>query len=168
MNEGQPLEEKGFDRQSYLARVQSADPTITNMVCFDHAVCVVLRELFHNFPHSVTLDVQRLVKDAAIPDACRPEMGPMHPANRQNVINSTIDFLAREGFIVMPGGKQSQSLYPQVALTMRGLAALRSTPASLDLPSGKSPLGEQLAKDFASAAVSALVTTILATFIATR
>lgn len=163
------MAQKGVDRRCYLARVQSIDPEQSNMDCFDQAVGVILRELYRHHPFPVSIDTRKMVESPAILPSSSAASSSIHFEGRLNLINCTIDFLYREGFITMPEARTSSPIYSQVSLTLNGLNALRVVPSSLPSKAKEGlSFGEQLVQESLKSAVGGLVTGVFAQFASSR
>ena len=98
-----------------------------NIDLFNRFTLTVFRRLYLSFPVVMELDVSELISSVTPPDATYEES-----FNAQIMAGEALDFLASEGFLTHKGTLVGGSQYLQVRLTMKGLAVLGSTPASLE------------------------------------
>lgn len=89
-----------------------------NQHAFNRAVADVLANLLDEFPNEVRL----LDLNKAYPDA---------DADTIQLYASTIEFLAREGFITARRVSSNAPLYGNMGLTLRGLTVLNAVPESV-------------------------------------
>lgn len=98
-----------------------------NIDLFNRFSLAVFRELYLSFPVEVDLNVNDLVLSVTPTDGSYEET-----FDALSMGGNALDFLASEGFLTHKGSLLDCSQYHQVRLTMKGLAVLGSTPASLE------------------------------------
>jgi len=98
-----------------------------NIDLFNRFSLAVFRKLYLSFPVAVELDVNDLVMSVTPADGSYEET-----FDALSMGGEALDFLASEGFLTHKGVLLNGSQYLQVRLTMKGLAVLGSTPASLE------------------------------------
>jgi len=98
-----------------------------NIDLFNRFSLAVFQKLYVSFPVSIELNVDDLMMSALPSDSSFGET-----FDALQVGGETLEFLSSEGFLTHKGALLDGSQFLQVRLTMKGLAILGSTPASLD------------------------------------
>ncbi len=88
-----------------------------NVEIFNFLTARILVSLYEAFPHQVLLNVDQF----------------LHPVDEEafSLMDGTMEFLQREGFITFTDSAGGGQLFLGVQLTMRGFAILNATPHSL-------------------------------------
>lgn len=120
-----PVYPAGFAGYITLAIIIMSVPP--NIDLFNRFSLAVFQKLYVSFPVSIELNVDDLMMSALPSDSSFGET-----FDALQVGGETLEFLSSEGFLTHKGALLDGSQFLQVRLTMKGLAILGSTPASLD------------------------------------
>ena len=94
-----------------------------NFDIFDQIVGIIFAELCDLFPVGAIFEVNQVVHEVS-------PQGNFDEYDLKEMVESTFDFLAREGFMVERGDSR-QGFREDVCLTLKGLAAVKKKPSSL-------------------------------------
>lgn len=94
-----------------------------NIEAFDVTTAALFAKLYKSFPKKVQIECDRFCDEMDIPGYSKEE--------KESMCKHTMSFLKDNGFIIT-NSKDGSVAWAYVTLTMKGLAALKSQPKSLD------------------------------------